>query len=189
MATTGPDSISGWKNISGYDIYDDKNKKKRQNQLAQNALQKAPSAPSVTDNTVNKSSGGTKAPAVVQGGRTTSNKMAGVFDNIKLPYEDTVAQKNAQKAADLKRQQEKYNAEKLAQKQAAQAKAAQEKYAREKYIAQMRQKQRDDQFKGTGMQTNTGKNNMYTATPKMYDTPKVNTTPAAQKQWNKGVSG
>ena len=31
MATTGPDSISGWKNISGYDIYDDKNKKKRQN--------------------------------------------------------------------------------------------------------------------------------------------------------------
>ena len=115
--------------------------------------------------------------------------MAGVFDNIKLPYEDTVAQKNAQKAADLKRQQEKYNAEKLAQKQAAQAKAAQEKYAREKYIAQMRQKQRDNQFKGTGMQTNTGKNNMYTATPKMYDTPKVNTTPAAQKQWNKGVSG
>ena len=107
MATTGPDSISGWKNISGYDIYDDKNKKKRQNQLAQNALQKAPSAPSVTDNTVNKSSGGTKAPAVVQGGRTTSNKMAGVFDNIKLPYEDTVAQKNAQKAADLKHQQEK----------------------------------------------------------------------------------
>ena len=143
----------------------------------------------MTDNTVNKSSGGTKAPAVVQGGRTTSNKMAGVFDSIKLPYEDTVAQKNAQKAADLKRQQEQYNAEKLAQKQAAQAKAAQEKYAREKYIAQMRQKQRDNQFKGTGMQTNTGKNNMYTATPKMYDTPKANTTPAAQKQWNKGVSG
>ena len=53
----------------------------------------------------------------------------------------------------------------------------------------MRQKQRDNQFKGTGMQTNTGKNNMYTATPKMYDTPKANTTPAAQKQWNKGVSG
>ena len=190
MATTGPDGISGWKNISRYDINDDKNKKKKQNQLAQNALQKATPAPSATDNTRNKSSGGEKSSAVFSSGKpAVSNKNAGVFDSVKLPYEDTVAQKNAQKAADLKHQQEKYNAEKLAQKQAAQAKAAQEKYAREKYIAQMRQKQRDNQFKGTGMQTNTGKNNMYTATPKMYDTPKANTTPAAQKQWNKGVSG
>lgn len=143
MATTGPDGISGWKNISRYDINDDKNKRKKQNQLAQNALQKATPAPSATDATRNKSSGGEKSSAVFSSGKpTVSNKNAGVFDSVKLPYEDTVAQKNAQKAADLKRQQEKYNAEKLAQKQTAQAKAAQEKYAREKYIAQMRQKQR-----------------------------------------------
>ena len=175
MATTGPDGISGWKNISRYDINDDKNKRKKQNQLAQNALQKATPAPSATDNTRNKSSGGEKSSAVFSSGKpTVSNKSAGVFDSVKLPYEDTVAQKNAQKAADLKRQQEQYNAEKLAQKQAAQAKAAQEKYAREKYIAQMRQKQRDSHLTGTGMRSNP-----YTGTVK---TPSANT----QSQWKTG---
>lgn len=108
MATTGPDGISGWKNISRYDINDDKNKRKKQNQLAQNALQKATPAPSATDATRNKSSGGEKSSAVFSSGKpAVSNKNAGVFDSVKLPYEDTVAQKNAQKAADLKHQQEK----------------------------------------------------------------------------------
>ena len=176
MATTGPDSISGWKNISGYDIYDDKNKKKKQNQKAQNAWQKAPSA-SATNSTANKSSGGTKSSAVFNSNKSTSsNKTAGVFDSIKLPYEDTVAQKNAQKAADLKRQQEQYNAQKLAEKQAAEAKAAQEKYARDKYIAQMCQKQIDGQLKGTGMQSsNAVRSNPFTSA-----VPKLNYTPGRQ---------
>jgi len=128
MATTGPDSVSSWKNIGGYDIYDDKKKRKNQNQKAQNNLQKAAvttvTVPKSNSTYTDKNSGGkSSAVSSYNKNNTSSNKTAGVFDSIKLPYEDTVAQKNAQKAADLKRQQEKYNAEKLAQKQAAEAKA------------------------------------------------------------------
>jgi len=151
--------------------YYDKLKQNKLNQpsaLVGNTLNGTAAAVPSSSGSGSSKSGGSKSSA------TTSGKTAGVFDNIKLPYEDTVAQKNAQKAADLKRQQEQYNAQKLAEKQAAEAKAAQEKYAREKYIAQMRQKQIDDRLMGTGMRSNP-----YTGTVK---TPSANT----QSQWKTG---
>ena len=165
--------------------YNDKLKENKLNQpsaLAGNTLNNTAVAAPSSSGSGSSKSGDSKSSTI------SSNKTAGVFDSIKLPYEDTVAQKNAQKAADLKRQQEKYNAEKLAQKQAEEAKAAQEKYAREKYIAQMRQQQRDGQLKGTGMQSNAVRSNPFTpAVPKLNYTPGRMEVRSAitQSQWNK----